>query len=269
MATDKADLTYWDGAWAGDQVPAAATSQGRGLTNLFGRRMHGLFGSVFSGRDVQDKELLELGCGSSVWLPYLGREFGFRVSGLDYSENGCEKARAILAKSGVPGKIIKGDFFDPPYDLLGKFDFVYSSGVAEHFEPTEDCIRAFAGFLKPGAVMLTFVPNMTSIVGMLQRYTDRKVFDIHVPLSKEGLADAHRKAGLTVHRSEYFLSTGFGVVNANALDQTKTSTKLKRSALRCLELLSIGIWSFENLTWELPRSRAFSPYVVCIASKPE
>ena len=152
--------------------------------------------------------------------------------------------------------------------MVGRFDIVYSAGVAEHFSPTEDCIAAFSKFLAPGGLLLTLVPNMTGTVGWVQRKLDRDVFDIHVPLSKDALRQAHCRAGLTVEWSDYFLSAGFGIVNTSALDPAKASTKVKKAIAKGLGSLSTATWLLEDISVRLPQTQAFSQFVVCAARRP-
>src|SRR5689334_3068852 len=42
------------------------------------------------------KNLLEVGCGSSGWLPYFAKKYNLEVSGIDYSEIGCKLAEENL-----------------------------------------------------------------------------------------------------------------------------------------------------------------------------
>lgn len=266
---DKAGKKYWDNEWSVVDAPAAVDPSGPGPRNLFARRMHELFRSIFEKYETAGKKFIELGCGSSIWLAYFSKEFGFEVSGLDYSEIGCEQERKILANAGVQGDIVHGDFFDPPPHLREKYDFVYSSGVAEHFVPTETCLAAFADFMKPDGVMITIVPNLTGVLGRLVKLTNKPVYDIHVPLDAETLRKAHISAGLEVVSCDYFLSSGFGVANVSGLPPDRTSTKIKKALLKSLERMSVITWMIEERTFKLPNSRLFSPYIVCIAVKPK
>lgn len=52
---------------------------------------------------------LEIGCARSRWLPYFAKEFGFEVSGIDYSEVGSQQATQILFNEGVQGNIVFAD----------------------------------------------------------------------------------------------------------------------------------------------------------------
>lgn len=264
---DKAGKEFWDEMWSGAAVPTAADPALSGLGNLFTKRIDKLFSEIFRDLETQGKQFLELGCGSSIWLPYFAKHFGFKVTGVDYSEIGCRKEVQILRKAGVDGDVVQADFFKPPEELIESFDFVYSSGVAEHFTPTEACLSAFAAFLKPGGTMITTVPNMTGAVGWLQRSASRSVFDIHVLLTDDALRAAHEKAGLEIVTCEYFLSTGFGIANTNGENQANLIVRLKNHLLRGLGRLSVLVWLAESKIGKLPATKLFSPYIFCVARK--
>jgi hypothetical protein len=144
---------------------------------------------------------------------------------------------------------------------------VYSSGVAEHFIPTERCLAAFAGFLKPGGKMITIIPNMTGSVGLLQKICNRAVFDVHVPMTAEELRQAHEKAGMRVEFCRYFLSSGFGIANVSGLDENLVSTRIKKQLIKGLHGASALTWMLEDRTRPFPATRFFSPFVVCFAEK--
>ena len=120
-----------------------------------------------------------------MWLPYFAKEFAFEVYGIDYSEIGCQQAKQILEYEGVNGKIVCADFFSPPGSMLKAFDVVVSFGVLEHFEDTTACIAAFSKFLKPGGLLITNIPNLCGLNGLIQKMINRSIFDIHVPLDKK------------------------------------------------------------------------------------
>lgn len=264
---DKAGKQFWDGVWNETVIPKAANPHLPGIKNLFVRRMDKFFRGIFEGTETIGKSFLELGCGTSIWLPYFAKEFGFKVTGIDYSEIGCGQERQILQKADVEGEIICADFFNPPSSLLGTFDYVYSGGVVEHFLPTEDCISAFAAFLKPGGTMITTIPNLTGTIGWLVKVINRPVYDTHVLLDVDSLRAAHEKVGLQVSVSRYFLSTGFSMVNVFGLDQSLLSTKIKKHIIRSLGRLSVLCLAAENKITRMPETKMFSPYMVCVAHK--
>lgn len=267
ISQDKAGPDYWETVWSGMTVPRPIDPQSRALANHVNRRFHRLVLEVLGAADMTGRRLLEIGCGRSQWLPYFQQQFGFEIAGIDYSPIGCKQTESILAVAGVPGQVVYGDFFDPPPDLLGHFDVVWSMGVIEHFGNTGEAAAAFARFLRPGGVMITVIPNLHGTVGALQRFVNRSVYQVHVPLSAEDLARAHAEAGLLVQYSTCFLSTGFGVVNPG-FRSNPVRQWLARAAVGLLARVSMAIWRLEAFGLGLPVGRLFSPYVVCVARRP-
>jgi 2-polyprenyl-3-methyl-5-hydroxy-6-metoxy-1,4-benzoquinol methylase len=208
--------------------------------------------------------LVELGCARSIWLPYFASELGYRVTGVDYSERGCELARAALASADTQADVVLADFFDPPAELRGQFDAVFSLGVAEHFDDTTGCISAFARFLGPNGKMITIVPNMTGMIGFLQKHLNRPVYDKHVPLDSVGLSNAHHEAGLRVLDSGYLISTNFGIVSLEGIPKNSASWVAKRLFTAALGRASLLAWLTES---HLSPVRPLAAYVYCVAER--
>lgn len=263
MSTDKAGKSYWEQNWRNRDVPGAVNPADNTLANHVNLKLHELFSHCFSG-DRRTEKLLEVGCARSAWLPYFDKEFGFEVSGLDYSEVGCWQAEQVLLNESVEGHVFHADLFSPPGHLLESFDAVVSFGVAEHFEDTAACISAFSSFLKPGGTMITTIPNLTGMLGTLQKFINRQAFDVHVPLDRDALRESHEKAGLEVSSCEYFLSGSFTIINLeNFRDKSVYGT-----AVRLRSLASKAAWSLDRRVPGFKPNRLTSPYVVCVAKKP-
>ena len=261
---DKAGKAYWDHVWEAEQLPRAVDPALKGLNNYVNRRFDAYFQQTFAPIETSGKRLLEIGCARSAWLPYFAQRFGFQVTGLDYSERGCEQSRQILRNEAVAGEVVLADFFSPPAYLTHSFDAVVSFGVVEHFQETSACLSAFARFLKPGGLMVTSIPNVTGAIGWLQRRLNRPVYDVHVPLSAPDLSGAHLQAGLEVLRCEFFLSASFGVLNVNDCRSRWWYPFVTRGC----SWLSKAIWILERGLPPLPPNRLTSPYIVCLARKP-
>ena len=261
---DKASKKYWDKQWQAGSLPTAIDPHAGGLRNILRRRFHALFSELFHGFGASTKSLVEIGCARSAWLPYFAKEFGFSVSGIDYSEDGCQQSEFILDREGVDGAILCADVFSPPAEVIGAFDVLISFGVMEHFQDTSGAARAFAECLKPGGMIITVIPNMVGLLGRLQRVVDKAVYDIHVPLDRETLAQAHSDAGLTVERCQYFLFLNLGVINMEIwrpglLYSILNPSRFALSAIGC---------AMEGIV-PLVLANAFSsPYIVCVARKP-
>ena len=265
MGDSRASKEYWELLWREGKLPRAINPRNRSLRNHIDLKFDSLFRQVFAAEKHpgDTPNLLELGCARSAWLPYFSKELGLRVAGIDYSAAGCDQARAILTMEGVEGDVALADIFSAPPFLTSRFTYVISFGVVEHFEETDACLRSCAAFVKPGGTMVTVIPNMNGIVGRLQKWLGREVYDVHVPLDEEALRRAHEVAGLQVLKCEYFCFLNFGVLNLNRIRQSFLGLWLSR----VLNAISAATWALERIGISFPANKMTSPYVICVSTK--
>lgn len=265
LVQDKAGKAYWDKNWS-VKPPELLDMDDTRLANEVNLRFHSYLSEIFSPSSSAGKRFLEVGCARSVWLPYFAQTYGLKVSGVDYSEDGCCQAEALLSMSSTEGQVVCADLFAPPNEMLGAFDYVFSLGVVEHFTDTGVCMAAMARFLRPGGIAITIIPNMRGTTGALQRLCDKAVFDIHVALTPHELQLAHDRAGLLTTRCDYFISTNYYVVNSQHR-RGSPFYPLLRLMYGTMGRLSMVIWWLERKFGRLPAVQAFSPYIVCVARK--
>ena len=263
-SVDKAGREYWDRFWSQYPLPPALDPEAKGLGRPVWWRFHQYFQGIFNDRQTRGKKLLEVGCGGSVFLPYFAKSFGFEVSGIDYSPLGCEKALWVLEREGVRGRVYCADFHAPPQDWLEQFDVVISLGVVEHFEDTAGAIRAVSRFLGAGGILITIIPNMSGLMGWLQRRLDKSAYDVHVALDREDLASYHSRAGLEVDTCEYFLPVYLGVLNVDSWPKSLPYRSAFRLGTGISRALRVAI---DYLPFVRP-NRWTSPFITCVARKP-
>lgn len=258
---DRAGKAYWDDAWGDDQLPHPVNPADPSLDNHVTQQFHELFvRELPAGRP--GARLLEVGCARSIWLPYFATQHGFQVTGLDYSASGAEQARRILQRAGVEGRVVEGDMFAPPDDLLGQFDVVVSFGLVEHFTDTAAALTALSRFAKPDGLILTTTPNMGgSVVGFLQRVLNRHVYHIHEPITRQRLAGAHKDANLRLAWCRYFMSANLSVVNIASWENAGWRDRV----MRVLSGISKVTWMLERRGLRLPPNRLTSPYIAAVA----
>ncbi|WP_459860596.1 class I SAM-dependent methyltransferase [Desulfuromonas carbonis] len=167
---------------------------------------------------VRPRNILEVGCGNSVWLPYLGQKTGAKVFGIDYSEEGCRLAKENLVREGVTGEIICGDIFELAAADIGTFDLVYSLGLVEHFTSLTDILGRLAQFAGPCGTVLTEVPNLYSVHGCMAGLYQPALLAKHRTIKMSELVKAYRDCGLDVSDYGYAGLFSFGIV-AWGLDQ--------------------------------------------------
>jgi 2-polyprenyl-3-methyl-5-hydroxy-6-metoxy-1,4-benzoquinol methylase len=260
---DKTGVEYWQDVWL-REAPEPVNLDDTNLRNHVNIRLGRFFlEHLPQGRPGQ--VLLEAGCGASTWLPVFAQRFGYRVMGLDYSEQGCGLTKAVLLKAGVAGDILRADLFALPRELEGRADVVFSQGLVEHFTPTHGVVERLAMLTKPGGLVLTLVPNMRGLTGLLQRVVDRRTFERHVPLTPDALAEANHACGLMPMTWGHLGTLNLGVVN---LSHWSARPLVHHLLTWMLAGASMGVWSLEQLFGaELP-SGLLSPVVYCVARKP-
>jgi len=267
----KTEKAYWNNLWTTKYDLQAIDPNATNIHQWVNQRFHEYFSNTFNKISTKGKTLLEIGCGGSIWLPYFAKEYNFIIAGLDYSEEGCVSAKKILHNEGISGKIICADLFHPPNEMLAAFDVVVSFGLVEHFENTVDCLKAISKFLKPRGMLITFIPNMAGINGLLQKILNKEIYNLHLPLSSDPLKSAHTSACLSPEGGGYFLSFNSSVINIGNSGKNFNAFKLKKLIFYLLFYLlyqiSKMIWVFERLFFYLPATRIFSPYIVWTASK--
>jgi len=146
---------------------------------------------------------IEIGCGTGNYMIYINKEFGFRVDGLDYSDN-MEYVRVNLSYNGIhDAELFNADVFE--FVPAKKYDLVLSGGFAEHFDDHELVVRKHAELAKAGGHVVIIVPNLTHIHRLLCGWFAPKVLRVHrFPLMRKAvMRQTLQKAGLQVLYCEY------------------------------------------------------------------
>jgi SAM-dependent methyltransferase len=261
--TARTDEHYWTEKWAARGLPPPLDLDS---ADYLTKRIHEVFERHLP-KNNGDLELLEIGCASSRWLPYFARHYGFRICGIDYSDVGCDVARQILNRDGVPGTVIHGDAFNPSPDLENRFDVVVSMGLVEHFRDTSACVRSFSRFVKPGGVLITTVPNMVGWVGAAQKALNRRAYDGHEPLDLERLETGHREAGLIGIDAGPIGILDFHIVHRDVPDGSKEGFSAGLLTHKILMRLSRITWALDSVV-KLPATRLTAAGFYCVAKRP-
>ena len=188
VGQDQAGVAFWNERWA--NLPPIGPYEGPVY------EQHPLIEPYI--RNGYGKTLVEIGCVPGNWLVYYAKEFGYRVSGIDYSDQ-IEYTRANLAYHEVPvDDLIHANFFE--YQPTKQYDVVYSGGFAEHFADHRLVVEKHVPWMKPGGLMVMMIPNLTGIHRFLCSTFDNENYRAHVPalMYKTTLRKTLEEAGLEV-----------------------------------------------------------------------
>ncbi|HJQ34218.1 MAG TPA: class I SAM-dependent methyltransferase [Pyrinomonadaceae bacterium] len=204
---DIAGKGHWDDFYrvrAGTQAVWAPSSHGEDALE------HALVGEI---ERLKPRTLLEVGCGDSTWLPYLALRTGASVTGVDYSQDGCEMARRRLDAQGVAGSVVCADVLAADPEEVGQFDFVYSLGLVEHFTDLKGILTTLLKFVRPGGALFTEVPNLLSLHGLMVWAWQPELMAKHETISRRRMARAYEEIGLEDVRAHYLGVFSFGIVS--------------------------------------------------------
>lgn len=216
--------------------------------------------------EALDSSVIEIGAGESDLLINVCRSFNPKeVYGLDYLESACSRLsiKAKIADADI--KVICADMFSPPSELKGKFDFVMSYGVVEHFNDLKNVMRSIAAFSKDDGTIFTLIPNnKNTIYGWLMKQWNIDVYNAHVMYDIDDLKVAHKEAGLEIIWCEHVVSSNFGMLSwCFKYHHHGVSYWLYKQLTRVSKL----VWFFESKLGLLKPLRVFAPYIICV-SKP-
>ena len=240
-AGDAAGKSYWNSIW--EKLPPVERYDGPVYEH------HAVLSRFLASAGGADA--IEIGCGTGNYMIYMNKEFGFRVDGLDYSDN-MEYVRANLSYNAISdAELFNADFFEviPPK----KYDLVLSGGFAEHFDDHELVVRKHAEWAKPGGLVVIIVPNLTHIHKLLCGWFAPDVLRVHrFPLMhRDIMYETLEKAGLCVLHCEYHTTFRPTYQLPRIMD---FSIRAFRKLLRISGLDNIG-------------NRIGSPYLISVSRK--
>jgi 2-polyprenyl-3-methyl-5-hydroxy-6-metoxy-1,4-benzoquinol methylase len=258
--TKLSSVEYWDSVLAAAKLPRINNAS----TYLYKVTME--YVDPFL-KNKEYKTFCEVGCGSSGWLPYFARKYGFLVSGIDYSEIGCKLAEENLRLFNIEyGDIYCKDLFDKDCTNGNSYDVIFSYGVIEHFEKPYDVIEKFKIFLNPGGIIITLVPNLNGFMGSMFRYFVRENYEIHKVITKEELKDYHERNQLSNLKTDYAGTFSLGVLPWIRSKRwlLKEHTFQGKTTLLFIKIIDKVITSIFRLLQLNKPTKTFSPYVISI-----
>jgi SAM-dependent methyltransferase len=205
---------------------------------------------------------LEIGCGSSVWLPYFAKAFGMRVTGVDYTKEGIDSARRVLDANRVTGELVFDDIFTAAPGMHARFDVVFSLGVVEHFAEPAEVLSVFSGLVRPGGLLVTWAPNTRGGVVALSCRLNPGLRDFYVPVSLAELVAWQRDLGLEIVEARHAQLLDLTLVNLRGLPRSIQVWLMRAARLAALPQLGVARWSHCS-----PQSPRFSAGLLTVARR--
>ena len=224
------------------------------------RNFHAIFSKYLpKATDSQKIDFLEIGCYPGRFLYYFAREFGYRVSGLDFLPEAA-RLPAMLAANGVKSQVYVADFLT--FQPEKRYDVVLSLGVVEHFIQWQEILERHIALLKPGGTLVIEFPNFRYGQYWLRRLIDPGFDAGHVlEVMDPGLwLRALTERGFEIQYGDYFQTFQIWIGPPGFAGLTT----LRKALFACAYLVhKVVSW----LKIDFP-NRYFSPYVLIIAKSP-
>jgi len=123
---------------------------------------------AYMTKDNLGAPLLDVGCGPGTFSK-IAAEKGFKVSGVDYSEEMIQLAKQKTAGTAIDFKV--ADIYDLPFDN-GYFAYVICLGVFQVLEKPQDAAREIQRVLKQDGVVIITALNIFSFYSLFSKKGD-------------------------------------------------------------------------------------------------
>jgi SAM-dependent methyltransferase len=154
-----------------------------------------LRGTVEIGRLQRGMSVVELGCGSSRYLPYLAQLWDVRVRGVDFSPEGVRQTVAGIEAVGASSNgIVLGRIADYVERNPASADLVVSYGLVEHFSDLDEVVSWHIAAVRPGGRVVISAPNLHRMNLTWARRVAPSLFTWHRPVNAAELSVVLRAA---------------------------------------------------------------------------
>lgn len=168
---------------------------------------------------VAGKSILHLQCHFGQDSLSFAR-LGAKVTGVDFSEKSIALARSLNDELGLDANFVVSDVYSLPKNLMGQFDYVFTSyGVLTWLPDLDRWASVVANFLKPGGTF--YIAEFHPTVYMYDHATHKigyRYFD-HTDPYEEVEEGTYADANADIAQREYFWSHSLAAVFQSLIKQ--------------------------------------------------
>jgi ubiquinone/menaquinone biosynthesis C-methylase UbiE len=151
------------------------------------------------------ERILDIACGAGD-LSLKIAEKGCEVHGIDMSAIAIDSAKSLSELVKIKGEFTVGDAERLPY-ADGYFNKVVCSSSLEHFKDDARSLSEMRRVVKPGGTIILTVDSFTFPIVPKLKERHRRLCAVEHYYTREDMAQALQKTGLTMKRSEYLLTS--------------------------------------------------------------
>jgi 2-polyprenyl-3-methyl-5-hydroxy-6-metoxy-1,4-benzoquinol methylase len=187
--------------------------------------------ALFAVGDIREKDILDIGCGSGMYMLTFLKMGAQSASGIDIDDSLIQKGKEYMRLNNYEADMRVADCTKLPH-ASDCFDIVFSGDVFEHITETQkdQCIAEMYRVLRPGGVVVIKTPNISYLKLTLffkrlkALFSFKNPFNIHIAHTRNNPDNEH--IGLTNHKNLMALLT------ANMFHEPQiTHVKLQRKGI--------------------------------------
>lgn len=169
-----------------------------------GLKKKSVIGDYIANLNLETANAFELGCGGSVELLKLA-DRGWNIGGIDYHQDSVELLKDFCDKSKYAHDFYSGDILNFDLDKIEKKSLLLSFGLLEHFENPSAILSRWSEILKPGGLVVSSIPNLTSVNAKLLAKFDPELWNQHIVSTPKALDSFHQQAGLEIVKAANYV----------------------------------------------------------------
>jgi SAM-dependent methyltransferase len=160
----------------------------------------------FLSKKERGRLAFELGCVPGQGLLKLSERYHFVPNGSDFCPE-LEVTKEVFQRLYPASKFYMHDVgHDPVTPEMGRYDFVMSGGLIEHFEDFDSVVAKHLQLLKPGGLLLINTPNLSPLRALFWRVFDKELLRAHNPEATRlrSVSESIKRCGGEVLELGYF-----------------------------------------------------------------
>ncbi len=125
----------------------------------------------------QGMSCIELGAMPGNYLAYFYQEYGYSITGLDFSKHTRIFSETMKINGVKDYKFVTADILS--FESAKKYDLVCSFGLIEHFDDVGNILQKHTDLVADGGILLITVPNFRYFQWLYHKVFDRDNLNIH------------------------------------------------------------------------------------------
>jgi SAM-dependent methyltransferase len=155
-------------------------------------RNHWDYLQEFHLKKKEKGKCIEIGSGRGSLSAYFSAD-GWQTTLLDVSPSALESAKIAFDKNSLKAEFVEADCLQMPLED-SSFDLVFSVGLWEHFENTQEMIKEQVRILRPGGRLIAYVvPGLVPQIQIDNNWINKMLMEL-IPIDDSNKSEIYRSS---------------------------------------------------------------------------